>query len=527
MNSIKTFLIALGLFACSFAYSQAPQRMAYQSIIRNTGGSLVVSSAIGVKVSILRDSETGTVVYQETFNGSTNENGLLTLEIGGGTPVSGTFSAIDWTTGIYFVKTETDPAGGTNYSITGIGQLLSVPYAFYAAGTPNQGKTSIVLTGDITNAEAAAQIARESGYNTENILIINTTQLTTVDFPAITGLLTIDVSENASLTNVSFSALTKIFRDVDIKGNPNLAQINFPVLKNIYGKDFSINSNILLQTISMPLLETASSAYCRFISNYALTQLSLGALQKAATIDIINNIGLTSISLPQLTKCSSTLNIQGNLGLTSVNLNLLNQVSVFAVHSNPLITNLSFPQATSFSNVGIENCAALQSVSMPLLNGSNFVVQNVPALTSLNLAAFDTGDLMVINSGLTTFSLPNLHHPRSVSLTGNSQLTSVDFSTIQSVETSLGATYNPNLTAINFPNNLVIGIGAQPGSIYLNNNRLNSTVVNSVLNKAVNYTPATGHSYYLQDQSPAAPPTGQGLIDKQTLINNGNNVTTD
>jgi hypothetical protein len=54
------------------------------------------------------------------------------LEIGGGTIVTGTFAGIDWSAGMYFIKTETDPTGGTSYSITGTSQLLSVPYALYA-----------------------------------------------------------------------------------------------------------------------------------------------------------------------------------------------------------------------------------------------------------------------------------------------------------------------------------------------------------------------------------------------------------
>jgi hypothetical protein len=50
----------------------------------------------------------------------------------GGTPLTGTFTTIDWSAGPYFIKTEIDPTGGTSYTITGTSQLLSVPYALYA-----------------------------------------------------------------------------------------------------------------------------------------------------------------------------------------------------------------------------------------------------------------------------------------------------------------------------------------------------------------------------------------------------------
>jgi len=128
----SAFLLSVGVFA------QAPQRMSYQAVIRNSGNNLVASAPVGMRVSILQGSPTGTAVYVETHTPNTNANGLVSFEIGGGTVTSGTVTAIDWAAGPYFVKTETDPTGGTNYTITGTGQLLSVPYALYAetSGTP-------------------------------------------------------------------------------------------------------------------------------------------------------------------------------------------------------------------------------------------------------------------------------------------------------------------------------------------------------------------------------------------------------
>jgi hypothetical protein len=88
-----------------------------------------------MQISILQGSANGTAVYVETQTPTTNTNGLVSLEVGGGTVLSGNFSTIDWANGPYFIKTETDPAGGTNYTITGTSQLLSVPYAMYAAAS--------------------------------------------------------------------------------------------------------------------------------------------------------------------------------------------------------------------------------------------------------------------------------------------------------------------------------------------------------------------------------------------------------
>jgi hypothetical protein len=117
-------------------FAQAPQKMSYQAVIRNTSGALVTSTSVGMKISILQGSATGTVAYSETQTASTNANGLVSLEIGSGTIVTGTFAGINWANGPYFIKTETDPTGGTAYTISGTNELMSVPYALFSANGP-------------------------------------------------------------------------------------------------------------------------------------------------------------------------------------------------------------------------------------------------------------------------------------------------------------------------------------------------------------------------------------------------------
>lgn len=114
------------------SWAQAPEKMTYQAVIRNASNSLVSNATIGMQVSILQSSPTGVASYIETHTATSNANGLVTIEIGNGTPVAGSFSGIDWSNGPYYIKTETDPNGGTTYSITGTSQLLSVPYALFA-----------------------------------------------------------------------------------------------------------------------------------------------------------------------------------------------------------------------------------------------------------------------------------------------------------------------------------------------------------------------------------------------------------
>ena len=103
--------------------------------MRNNSNVLVANTAVSTRVSILQGSATGTAQYIETHNVTTNANGLATLAIGSGTVVSGTMAGITWASGPFFIKTETDPAGGTNYTIVGTSQILSSPYALYAANS--------------------------------------------------------------------------------------------------------------------------------------------------------------------------------------------------------------------------------------------------------------------------------------------------------------------------------------------------------------------------------------------------------
>ncbi len=124
--------ICLTLLAC-VAFAQSPNKFSYQAVVRNASNELVASQTVGIKISVLFNAPTGIIVYQETHTPQSNANGLVTLEVGGGEVVAGDMATIDWGAGSYFIKTEVDPNGGTNYSVTSTSQLLSVPFALYAA----------------------------------------------------------------------------------------------------------------------------------------------------------------------------------------------------------------------------------------------------------------------------------------------------------------------------------------------------------------------------------------------------------
>jgi len=150
MKRINTILLAVMLSASIFA--QVPQKITYQAVVRDDNGTLISNTQVGIEINIYQDSVTGTLVYTETQTPTTNANGLLTIEIGGQTG----FDTISWANGPYFLETNIDPAGGTNYTITGASQLLTVPYALYA-------KTADSLAGGIVETDPVFSSSVASG----------------------------------------------------------------------------------------------------------------------------------------------------------------------------------------------------------------------------------------------------------------------------------------------------------------------------------------------------------------------------
>ena len=136
MDNLKSIfrssLVLLFVLASLTMDAQAPQKMSYQAVLRDASQALLVNQDIGMRMSILQGSASGSAVYVELHSVQTNTNGLVTVELGNGSVVSGLFSDISWNEGPYFIQSEVDPSGGTSYSIITTTQLLSVPYALYA-----------------------------------------------------------------------------------------------------------------------------------------------------------------------------------------------------------------------------------------------------------------------------------------------------------------------------------------------------------------------------------------------------------
>jgi len=342
------------------------------------------------------------------------------------------------------------------------------------AGTPGQtlkvspsnipqwqsdGKTYIILQGNMTDTQAATQLSTDLGQNTQFIWIQNTTALTTIDLSGATNLIELKVNNNDALTNVNLNGLVKIVNSIDIYNNPNLSSISLPVLATV-GGNINCNINPSLATFSLPALTS-----------------------NGGDISCSNNPALTTFAMPVLTTNGGDLRCTNNPALPSVSL--------------PLLT-FNGDSISCFFNT------TLTSFSLPLLNynGGQISCQS--------------------NAALTTFSLPALTFSSAFDFYSNGALTSLSFPALSSSGT-FQCTFNGALTSLSLPvltnyNNQVF---------YGDNNALSSSNINDLLATfvALGTTPLTTIS--LEDQNPPAQPTGQGITDKDTLINMGKTVITD
>ncbi len=150
MKNQCLFIFVFLLFGNLF--SQNTGNFSYQAVLRDNNNFLILDQGIGVQISIIQGMPDGGVIYSETHEIYTNENGLFTLIVGNGTTTDD-FAVIDWSNMPYFLKTEIDPTtlGGTTYTIESTSQLLSVPYALYSEYTNITGDEIVFDDWDKNN----------------------------------------------------------------------------------------------------------------------------------------------------------------------------------------------------------------------------------------------------------------------------------------------------------------------------------------------------------------------------------------
>ncbi|RZJ31035.1 MAG: hypothetical protein EOO48_03310 [Flavobacterium sp.] len=269
MNKLFTFLGA-ALFSAT-AIAQTPNKISYQSVIRDNKGILVSEKPISIEITILRGRADGEVIYVERHHVRTNKNGLANLEIGTGESVTGNFQDINWGDGPYFVKTATDSKGGTNFNIVGVSELTAVPYALHARSVDNMFSGNY---NDLANKPVKlSQFINDLGATATPTVGVPSNnwalQGNSSSNPLTDKLGTTDAKDLVIVTNNIDRFRIKANGDIDLKKSLQV------------GEDLNVNKNVNLNILGGQTINNGNLT----VANGSFTQLT-GALDVDKTLNV-------------------------------------------------------------------------------------------------------------------------------------------------------------------------------------------------------------------------------------------------
>ena len=209
-KQMKRLLIIITILYTSFSWGQGvPEKISYQAVIRNVKDQLISNQAIGLQINIIKGAiANGIIIYREVHAVSTNNNGMISVQIGTGSAVQGNFTAIDWSEDDYYIRTAVDLTGASNYTIISDNQLLSVPYALYAKNTQQVNNLTVETSVPKNAVFTDNQHISGTALNGTNLTIgIDNGNSETVDLSALqdgTG------SDDQTAAEVALAAITNM-----------------------------------------------------------------------------------------------------------------------------------------------------------------------------------------------------------------------------------------------------------------------------------------------------------------------------
>lgn len=396
----KLWTVLLFFIIAQQVFPQAPQSFSYQALARDASGSVLAEEPVLLEIEIIQDTPDGPPVYKESFSVTTSAAGLISVSVGKGSVISGSFSSIDWASGDYFIKSI------FNGTVMGTTQILSVPYALYAneAETVKNekqvlsldgnvlsisggnsivlpietSKESIFISGTVTNEEVAAQLEKELGPNTTVIEVIGTTGLTHLAISGKSNLNELIIQNNTDLVSLSVNDLqhVEVFKmedntalsEVDITGletcgkfwlyNSAVTTLEVPGLKTVR-IDFALNNNNNIETLLIPDLE--STYVLMTMNSPVLDSVNIASLKILGQLIIYGCPVFSSIDLDGVLTGFRLMSFQNAFSVEMVDYFLERLVSLPDAAADDKVVRISDSPPVPPSAQGMENVAILKS----------------------------------------------------------------------------------------------------------------------------------------------------------------------
>jgi len=465
MNGSIFFLFLSFISIAGFA--QSPNLISYQTVIRNSNNELVANGTVGIRISILSGSAADVLWYQEEHTVKTNLNGLAYLTIGSVTPpLFGNMSGIDWSKGPFYIKSETDPIGGKNYTLVTVSKLLSVPYAIYA-------KTAEKVTGPITELDPLFNASIAKGITAADTALWNTESDPLFYRSIAKGITAVDTAYwNKKLS--SFTESDPLFRASVARGitAADTALWNTesdPLFRASIARGITAADTALWNTESDPLFR-ASIARGITAADTALWNTESDPLFRASIARGITSVDTASwnqkVGLPQTGNTTGDVLFWNGTAWVKIQQGLPGQGLFLSQTGIPMWSGPAFATLTTNVATSVTNITAISGGNITSDGGTPVTARGICWSTSPNPTVANDSTRNGVGTGAFTSNISGLlgsttYYVRAyaVNTTGLSYGNQISFTTI--------APISPNLTTTAI--SAISSVSAATGGSIINN----------------------------------------------------------